>query len=92
MRIAPRSRIFAKKRYACAQNSSSFILPNKLPPEAPALAARDTLAYQGEKGHDMRILITNDDGINAPGLTVLHAIARIRVNIFIVFCHFTLLV
>ena len=23
----------------------------------------------------MRILITNDDGINAPGLTILHAIA-----------------
>ena len=33
------------------------------------------LTYQGEKGHIMRILITNDDGITAPGLEVLEAIA-----------------
>ena len=28
-----------------------------------------------KKGPDMRILITNDDGINAPGLEVLEEIA-----------------
>ncbi len=39
------------------------------------LAARLRLAYQGKKGQIMRILITNDDGINAPGLAVMHDIA-----------------
>lgn len=39
------------------------------------LAACPPLAYQGKKGQFMRILITNDDGINAPGLSVLHDIA-----------------
>ena len=39
------------------------------------LAAPAPLAYQGEKGLTMRILITNDDGISAPGLEVLERIA-----------------
>ena len=39
------------------------------------LAAQTGLAYQASKGPDMRILITNDDGINAPGLAVLDKIA-----------------
>lgn len=41
------------------------------------LAARAPLAYAGQnKAEQMRILITNDDGINAPGLTVLTEIAH----------------
>ena len=39
------------------------------------LAGGEGLAYAGSKGAGMRILITNDDGINAPGLAVLEAIA-----------------
>lgn len=35
-----------------------------------------TSPIKAEKGQPMRILITNDDGINAPGLMVLHTIAE----------------
>lgn len=51
-------------------------MPKKLLQEATALAAPLTLAYQSAKGPIMRILITNDDGITAPGLQVLEAIAN----------------
>ena len=41
------------------------------------LAASGGLAYAGKNGAvHMRILITNDDGINAPGLKILSAIAE----------------
>jgi len=46
------------------------------PGKPPVLAQWLPLAYQGEKGAFMRILITNDDGINAPGLKVLEEIAK----------------
>lgn len=40
------------------------------------LAGFGPLAYQDQKGGNMRILITNDDGISAPGLKVLDAVAH----------------
>ena len=45
--------------------------------KTPALAAwaASGAATRGGRARDMRILITNDDGINAPGLQVLHEIA-----------------
>ena len=45
-----------------------------MPTVAPLAALRGS-AYDISKGANMRILITNDDGITAPGLKVLHDIA-----------------
>lgn len=45
-------------------------------PRKRVLAGCAPLAYQVKKGQHMRILITNDDGINAEGLGVLHTIAE----------------
>lgn len=54
------------------QSTSQAIGPHLL---SAALPLTFPSSKQGKRENYMRILITNDDGINAPGLAVLHAIA-----------------
>src|SRR5690606_27154734 len=43
---------------------------------AAALYGRDRTDRRGMTGRPLRILLTNDDGVDAPGLAVLRAIAE----------------
>ncbi len=66
------------RQWACVrQDSHAAALAGSpaCPRLPPPLAPTPPLVYQGQNGGRMRILITNDDGINAPGLAVLEKIA-----------------
>jgi len=68
---------FGRNVASVVRHCPVFTLRTLIRPAPPSLAAVNPIAsrYSVRSGGKMRILITNDDGINAPGLTVLHDIA-----------------